>query len=68
MTDGRRIDGWVDGRIVGWMDYGWMDGLMDGWKNNPKMALPEMGGSVNGRTDRWMGGWVDGWADGWMDG
>ena len=25
------MDGWVGGRLNGWMDDGWMDRWMDGW-------------------------------------
>ena len=31
-TDGRRVGGWMDGRMDGWMG-GWMDGWMGEWRD-----------------------------------
>lgn len=40
------MDGWIDGRIDGWMKK--MDGWMDEWIEG-----------IEG-IDRWMDGWLDG--------
>ena len=60
---------WEERRMDGWTDDGWMDGRIDGWMSKCTDGCVDV--QMCRQKERWMDGKrkkMDGWMDGWWVG